>query len=114
MPEWITKYWLEWVFGLMVAGLTFVTRTLAARLKKQQQENEALRNGMRSLLKAQIVSTCERCMESGWCGSQMRDTITDMYESYHALGGNGTATSLVKQTMELPAVNPEKGDKQHD
>lgn len=107
MPEWITKYWTEWVFGLIVAALTTVVRTLSVRIKKQQKENEALRNGMRSLLKAQIVSSCENRLEAGWCGSQTRDTIADLYQSYHELGGNGVVTTLVEQTMALPAVQKE-------
>ena len=35
MPEWIAKYWLEWVFGLLIGILTLVVRTLSARIKKQ-------------------------------------------------------------------------------
>lgn len=113
MPEWITKYWIEWLFGLFAAGLTLMVRTLSGRLKKQQTENQALRDGMRSLLRAQIISSCERAMHDGWCGARLRDTINDLYESYHALGGNGTVTSVVSQTMQLPAIEPEKGE-HHD
>ena len=104
MPEWITKYWVEWVFGLIVAALTVVVRTLSARIKKQQTENQALRDGMRSLLKAQIVEQCKRALKDGWCGPELRDMINDLYGSYNALGGNGTTASMVAQTMELPAV----------
>ena len=104
MPEWIAKYWLEWLFGLLIAALTVIVKRISTRLKKEQAENKALRDGMRSLLKAQIVDTCERVLRDGWCGSRMRDAINDMYDSYHALGGNGTVTSVVKQTMDLPAV----------
>jgi hypothetical protein len=110
MPEWITKYWLEWAFGIVIAVLTYVLKTLSGRVKRQQLENAALRDGMRSLLKAQIIQSCERALGDGWCGSRMRDTINDMYASYHALGGNGTVTSIVEQTMRLPAVEPEQHD----
>ncbi len=111
--DWIVKYWVEWVFGLLIAALTIVVKRISSRLKKEQMENKALRDGMRSLLRAQIIDLCERAMHDGWCGARLRDTINDLYSSYHALDGNGTVTSVVKQTMELPAVKPEKED-HHD
>lgn len=104
MPEWITKYWVEWLFGLVIAGLTWAVRRMGARIHKAQDENQALRDGMKSLLRAQIIENCERAGRDGWCGPRMRDTINDLYASYHALGGNGTVTSVVEQTMRLPAV----------
>ena len=107
---WITKYWLEWLFGILITVLTFVVRSLSARIKQQQIENDALRNGMRSLLRSQIVGSCERAMRDGYCGTRLRDTINDLYDSYHALGGNGTVTSLLQQTMGLPAIEQEKGE----
>lgn len=113
MPEWITRYWVEWVFGLLIAGLGWVVRTLSKRLRIQQAENKALHDGMRSLLRAQIISSCERAMLDGWCGARLRDTISDLYQSYHALGGNGTVTDIVDQTRKLPAFAPEKGE-HHD
>ena len=24
MPEWVAKYWIEWVFGLLIAALTII------------------------------------------------------------------------------------------
>lgn len=110
LPEWITKYWVEWIFGIVATALTVIVKRISTRLKKEQSENKALRDGMRSLLRAQIIDSCERAMHDGWCGARLRDTINDLYESYHALGGNGTVTSVVEQTMKLPAVRPEKED----
>ena len=110
MPEWITKYWVEWVFGLLIAALTWIVKRISSRLKKFQQENEALRNGIKSLLKVNIEKECERCIRDGWCGSVKRGTITDMFTSYTALGGNDGTKSMVEQTLGLPAVEPEKGE----
>lgn len=104
MPEWIVKYWVEWVFGLLIAVLTVVVRTLSARIRKQQEENKALRDGMRSLLRRQIVDDCERALRDGYCSTATKDTIEDMYQSYHALGGNGVVTHLKAQAMNVPTV----------
>ena len=111
-PDWITKYWVEWVFGIIATALTVVVKRISTRLKKEQVENKALRDGMKSLLKVQILASCDKAMKDGWCGPQLRDVINDMYKSYTALEGNGTIPGIVKQTMELPLLRPEqKGEK---
>ncbi len=109
MPEWVSKYWVEWVFGIIAAGLTWVVNQLRRRIKKEQEENQALRDGIRALLKVSIENECQRCQRDKWCGPTKRATITDMYASYKALGGNSGTTSIVEQTLDLPAVEPERG-----
>ena len=110
MPEWITKYWVEWVFGLVTAGLLAYIRSLAGQIKKERAEQKALRDGMKALLKINLDKECERCQRDGWCGAVKRSTIVDMFEAYKGLGGNGGTKTLVEQTLGLPAVEPEKGE----
>ena len=102
--EWIVKYWIEWAFGLLIAALTAYCRHLSKALKKEKDEHKALRDGMRSLLKRNIIADCEDALSEGYCPTTTKDTIQDMYKSYHALGGNGTVTKLVDQLMDLPTL----------
>ncbi len=102
MPEWISKYWVEWAFGLVIAGLTFVVRKLNIRIRKEQEENKALRDGMKSLLMRQIQMDCEQAVSDGYCALDKKKTIDTMYNAYHALGGNGAITKLRNDMMELP------------
>lgn len=109
MPEWVTKYWVEWVFGVVIAAVTVAVKRISSRIKKEQAQNKALRDGIRALLKVSIEKECEKCQRDGWCGAVKRSTITDMYKSYKALDGDDGTTSIVEQTLALPAVEPEKG-----
>lgn len=102
MPEWVVKYWVQWVFGLFIAGLGAYCKHLSGVIKKEREEQKALRNGMRSLLRRQIVFDCENAIEKGVCRADKKETIVDMYESYHALGGNGVVTKLKDQMLDLP------------
>lgn len=104
MPEWVAKYWVEWVFGLVVAGVAAYCKRIAAQVKKEREEQKALRDGMRSLLRRQIIADCEQAARDGYCETKTKDTIEDMYQSYHALGGNGVVTHLKAQIMNLPTV----------
>lgn len=107
LPEWIVKYWVEWVFGALIAAISLYCKHIAAQVKKERAEQKALRDGMRSLLRRQIIMDCEKAMADGYCQTATKDTIEDMYNSYHALGGNGVVTHLKAQTMNLPSA---KGD----
>lgn len=102
MPEWITKYWIEWIFGLLCTGLVLAYNKLAAKIKKEQEENEALKSGMRALLRRQIIEDCRAVKAEGAVDPDRRDTILDMYQSYHDLGGNGTITRIKDEMMALP------------
>ncbi len=113
MPEWVTKYWAEWAFGLIAALLAWAVNQLRRRIKAEQEQNKALRDGMKALLKINLEKECERCQRDGWCGAVKRGTISDMFVAYQGLGGNGGTKTLVQQTLGLPAVEPGRGDS-HD
>lgn len=104
MPEWIAKYWLEWLFGVVIAFLSGYCRHLSTVIKKEKKEQRALRDGMRSLLRGKIIEDCEKSIAKGYCSAMDKATIDDMYEAYHSLGGNGTVSALHNQLMELPTI----------
>lgn len=109
MPDWVSKYWIEWGFGLVTAGLLAYIRSLSRQIKREREEQKALRDGVKALLKINLDKECERCQRDGWCGSVKRSTIADMFNAYTGLGGNGGTKTLVEQTLGLPAVEPERG-----
>ena len=104
MPEWIVKYWVEWLFGIIIAVVAAYCKHIAAQVKKEREEQKALRDGMRSLLRRQIIADCEQAVREGFCETKTKDTIEDMYDSYHALGGNGVVSHLKAQVMNLPTI----------
>lgn len=61
-----------------------------------------LRNGMRSLLKNEIIRTYEFYTKLGYCPSFVKESIKEIYENYHKLKGNGMGTSMVNEIYKLP------------
>lgn len=110
MPEWIAKYWVEWAFGVVAAIVAAYCKHIATQVKKEREEQKALRDGMRSLLRRQIIADCEQAVRDGFCETKTKDTINDMYSSYHALGGNGVVAHLKAQVMNLPTIKGEYHD----
>lgn len=62
----------------------------------------AMREGVRSLLRAEIIRSYEKYTDRGYCPIYAREPLTKAYEAYHAMGGNGTGTDFYNKTMALP------------
>ena len=105
MWDFIVKYWLECLFGAIVAGLSAAYASLVKRFKAEKAKNQAIENGLRGILRIQILDTYDRCMADGRKISISRkDAIDSAYNSYHALGGNGTITQVHNELMTMPIV----------
>ena len=99
MWDFILKYWLEFVFGLIVAGLSAAYAHLAKRFKAEKKKNEAIENGLRGILRIQILDTYDRCVADGNRISVSRkDAVVSIYQSYCALGDSVDDT--IKQLYE--------------
>ena len=104
MTEFIIKYWLEVLFGLMVAGLGAGYRNLASRLKEQ----EAIKLGIQALLRDRIIQAYNHYLEKGYCPIYARQNIEALFVQYQALGGNGVIANLVEHLKDLPTEWEEK------
>lgn len=104
MWEFIAKYWLECVFGLIVTGLTAGVTRINKKLKEDRARNLAIENGVRDILRMQILDTYEKVKATGTVTVSRKDAIDSAYRSYHALGGNGTITQVHNELMGMPIV----------
>lgn len=87
LTDFIAKYWLEVLFGAIVAGLSGAYAKLAAKFKKERAKNQAIEAGLRGILRIQILDTYERCVAEGRKISVSRkDAVAAIYQSYVALG----------------------------
>ena len=104
MWEWLLKYWLEVAFGLIVAAFGFVLKSFNKKLKEQRKRSQAIEDGVRDILRMQILDKYEKCKQAGKISVSRKDAIDSAYKSYHALGGNGTITQVHSEIMEMPIV----------
>lgn len=87
----IVNYWIETLLTLISSFLIYLIN-----------QYFGLRNGMRSLLKIEIIRTYETFIKLGYCPSFIKENIKEIYESYHKLKGNGMITSMVNEIYKLP------------
>ena len=104
MVEWLFKYWLEVLFGGVLTVLGIIARNLNTKLKKEQERNQAIENGVRDMLRLTILDNYERCKQAGVISVSRKDAIDSAYKSYHALGGNGTITQVHSEIMAMPII----------
>ena len=96
MREFIVRYWLECVFGLICAALSAGYASLKKKLKAEKAKNQAIESGLRGILRIQILDTYDKCAAEGNTISVSRkDAIVSIYQSYVALG-NGEADDTIK------------------
>lgn len=98
MAEFILKYWLEVIFGIAVAGLTFCYNRLTRKFKEQ----EAIKDGLVAILHDRLLQSGLYFIEKNEITVSALHNIEGMYVAYHNLGGNGTGTEIYERVKELP------------
>ncbi len=102
MWEMMAKYWAEWAMGIIATMLAIGYRKLSKKIKVTNAENEALKCGMRALLRDRIIQGYNHYMEKGCWPIYAQDSMGDMFKQYKALGGNGTVCNLMEALEGLP------------
>lgn len=108
---YISAHWVEWLFAICLAALTFAWRTVSARLKVEHEKNEAIAEGVKSLLRESIVTNYNNYSDKGFCPIYAKESLKNVYKAYHDLGGNDVATGLYQQMLEMPT---EKKEDKHE
>lgn len=100
--SYISTHWVEWLFAIAVALLGWGYRAIYTRLQQEQTKNEAIAEGVQSLLRESIVGNYNKYTDKGFCPIYAKDSLKRVYISYHKLGGNDVATELYKKILAMP------------
>lgn len=96
MLDFIIKYWAEIVLTSITTGVVYVFK-----------EYIGLKNGLKALLRNEIVRIYETYSKLGYCPSYMKENANEIYLNYHKLKGNGMATSMINEIYKLPTERKE-------
>lgn len=81
--------------------LTSVLGYVVWVLKQQKKDRDANSKGTMLLLRVQLIEYHDKYVELGEIPSYAYDNFNEMYEAYHALGGNGMVTKMRDEIQEL-------------
>lgn len=70
-------------------------------LKNQKKDRDANSKGTMLLLRVQLIEYHDKYMRLGDIPSYAYENFMEMYDAYHALGGNGMITKMMHEIEEL-------------
>ena len=74
--------------------------------RKRREQDEKSNTGLMLLLRIQLIEYHDKYMNRGTIPSYAYQNYIEMYEAYHALGGNGT---IDKMYSDIKTLNLNKG-----
>lgn len=95
MKEFIAQHILELILSACFTACL-------AYIGKIRKESEAQKEGLKALLRADIIHNHDKYMARGQMPIYAKDALEKEYIAYHDLGGNGTMTELYNELMALP------------
>lgn len=99
--EYISSHWVQWLFAALLAVLGWGYRTVATQLKADRAKNDAIAEGVQSLLRESIVSNYNKYSDKGFCPIYAKESVKKAYAAYHQLGGNDVATELYQKILKM-------------
>lgn len=100
MLETLRSYWSIISTIITVVAVPAIG-CLYKKYKQADARQKAVELGVQALLRDRIVQSYYHYEERGWITLHGLENVNAMYKEYHALGGNGTVTSLVNSIREL-------------
>lgn len=105
--NFIQSHWIEWLFAVIIAILSAGYRNVSGRLKEEQKKNNAIAEGVQSLLRESIVDNYNKYTDRNFCPIYAKESIKKVYSAYHNLGGNDVATELYHKILAMPEERKE-------
>ena len=102
MWQFIRQHLWEAAFTGITGALTAAYRRLTKRIKAQEDERKAIKEGLLAILHDRLYQACQFYLAQGWIDASGLKNLEYLYKSYHTLGGNGTGTELYNRAKALP------------
>lgn len=92
---------MEIIANIEIAVITPVLGYIVWLLKNQKKDRDANSQGTMMLLRVQLIEYHDKYMKLGEIPSYAYENFCEMYNAYHALGGNGMVTKMKQEIEEL-------------
>ena len=92
---------MTYFMKIVSIALPFILGYIVWLLKEQRKDRNANSRGTMLLLRVQLIEYHDKYMQIGEIPSYAYNNFIEMYEAYHALGGNGMVTKMKNEIEEL-------------
>lgn len=96
---------LEYILEICTVSLPIILGYIVWLLKRQKRDRSANSKGTMLLLRVQLIDYHDKYMKKGEIPTYAYQNFCEMYEAYHALGGNGMVTKMFEDIKDLHFKN---------
>jgi len=87
---------------LTLAGIIIGSNGLWTYISMRRSNKSADHRLLIALAHDRLYQLCAEYIAQGWIDKEAFESVTELYEAYHAAGGNGTGTALYDKVKALP------------
>lgn len=96
---------MEYLLEICTVSLPIILGYIVWLLKRQKRDRSANSKGTMLLLRVQLIDYHDKYMKKGEIPTYAYQNFCEMYEAYHALGGNGMVTKMFENIKDLHFKN---------
>lgn len=96
---------MEYILEICTVSLPIILGYIVWLLKRQKRDRSANSKGTMLLLRVQLIDYHDKYMKKGEIPTYAYQNFCEMYEAYHALGGNGMVTKMFENIKDLHFKN---------
>ncbi len=73
------------------------------KIEERREKRENARNKLQiEVARLTLIRECNHYINKGYAPLYALDSISEMYQAYHELGGNGAVTGIYNEFLNLP------------
>lgn len=92
---------IDFLMTTYTIALPIILGYIVYILKEQSKKKDANGRGTMLLLRVQLIEYHDKYTKIGEIPSYAYQNFVEMYDAYHALGGNGMITKMKKEVEKL-------------
>ena len=101
--QWLCLLGVQGVITLILSWvISKKLNTADAKAEQAKRETAAIAEGVKALLRDRLLQGYKHYIEKGWADMDDRSNMENVWQQYHALGGNGDMNDLRRTFRHLP------------
>lgn len=92
---------MQYIVEICTVALPVILGYIVWLLKNQKKDRSANSKGTMLLLRVQLINYHDKYMKKGEIPTYAYQNFCEMYDAYHALGGNGMVTKMYEDIKDL-------------
>ena len=101
--QWLCLLGVQGIITLILSWvISKKLNTADAKAEQAKRETAAIAEGVKALLRDRLLQGYKHYIEKGWADMDDRANMENVWQQYHALGGNGDMNDLRRTFRHLP------------